>query len=75
MDIINTLRKPKLYNIAIFDLGGTLIGAYVLADYMDGNPYEYMAMAIIAGIIVHKLLGINTALNYYLGLSPPPTRN
>lgn len=74
MGIIDSLRAPKLFNIALFDVVGTLIGAYALAEYMNADPYQYMFFAIVAGIVAHKLFGINTQLNYYLGLSDKPLR-
>ena len=75
MSIISTLRKPKIFGIAIFDLGGTLLAAYGLSLYFGGDPLIWMVGAIFLGIGVHYMVGVNTMLNYYIGLSDKPHRN
>ena len=82
--IIDTLRKPKIFNIAIFDLSLTILIIYFIAykSYSKiQNKLSFISYLIILeivgltlGIIVHKVLGINTMLNYYLGLNPKPIR-
>mgnify|MGYP003510060714 CR=1 FL=1 len=72
MDILKLLRTPKLFQIAIFDVSATLLIAYLIAIRFHGNVIKYMIASIFLGIIVHWSLGINTMLNYYLGLSAKP---
>lgn len=73
MELLKTLRTPKIFNIAIFDLSATLLFAYYLAVRFNGNKIYYMVGALLLGIFVHWIFGINTMLNYYLGLSDVPT--
>lgn len=74
MGIISTLREPKVFGIAVFDLGGTLLAAYGLAIYFGGDPLVWMIGSILLGIGVHFAMGVPTMLNYYLGISEAPER-
>jgi hypothetical protein len=77
--LIDTLRKPKLLDMSIFDWGITLFVGYLLAIYIfkltDIYLILYFEMIIIVlGIITHKIFGVNTMLGYYIGLNPKPIR-
>lgn len=71
------IRQYRIFNMAIFDWVATLIGAYLLNLFLF-HKFEYWKVAlgtIILGIIVHKILGVRTMFNYYLGLGEKPIRN
>lgn len=76
---MDTLRKPKILDMSIFDwmttlLGGYLISVYLLNLHKVESIILFEILFIIFGIIVHKIFGINTMLGYYLGLNPKPLR-
>ena len=75
-----TLRKPKILEMSIFDWVTELVGGYLLAIYFFEFKDTYSIIIfevifIIFGIMVHKLLGIDTMLGYYLGINKKPLRN
>ena len=78
--IITYLRKPKIAGIAIFDTLLVFIIAIIIVytipynkDKSVGNKWIQIIVlfliGIIIGIVVHKIIGIPTMLNYYLGLN------
>lgn len=83
MQLIQTLRKPKIFGMAIFDWVMTLLGSYLLT-YLIYNYYHkyhfttlYVIVTIklvILGIFLHWLLGVKTMLGYYLGINSKPLR-
>lgn len=75
MSIIDSLRSYRIFKIAIFDVVVSLLVFFILlVHYNSKHPYLYSLFAIPLGIIVHLLFGVNTQLNYYLGLSEEPNR-
>jgi len=82
MSIIDSLRTPKLFDIALFDVFGTYIGAYLVwlivhkynAHLTNGWLWTFLIfiVLVIIGIFVHIAIGQKTKLNYYLGLSEDP---
>ena len=72
MGIIKKLRDPRIIGIAIFDLLlAIIITSYIF--YKLGYDYKLGALLSIPfGIIIHYLFGIETTLNYYLGISKKP---
>jgi hypothetical protein len=81
---IDVLRGPKIFNIALFDLTGTIIIAIILTlvvlkvkNYDFSSNIAYVILycflvsftALIIGSVVHYIFGIPTMLNYYLGLN------
>ena len=81
--IICKLREPKILGMAIFDWIMTFIGIYLITIivkyyYKNMNFYKlYLHLGIVTiiiGIILHKILGIDTMLGYYLGLNIKPKR-
>lgn len=72
--IIATLRKPKVFGMAIFDWVLTLIAAILLSRFVFGDYGLLKVLAlfillVILAIAVHHILGINTPLSRYLGLA------
>jgi len=77
--LIDTLRKPKIIDMSIFDWVITLLVGYLLAIYIFKLTDIYLILyfemlVILLGIITHKIFGINTMLGYYIGLNPKPIR-
>jgi hypothetical protein len=76
--IIDTLRQPKIFNISVFDLSGTILIAVLLTWWLStknkmkfnlANSCMMVVLFIVVAIITHKLIGKPTMLNYYLGLN------
>ena len=78
-NFIDYVRKPKLANIAMFDVIGTF-GLAVLIGYLVNKKHPFQVhlwiniiviflLLMIFAIILHKILKIPTMLNYYLGLN------
>ena len=76
---IQTLRKPKILDMSIFDWVASLLAA-ALAGYflfkLRGwfNWTLFIVGWTLAGVAIHKLFGVNTMLGYYMGLNPKPIR-
>jgi len=81
---IQSLRSHRVFNIALFDVIGSIIGIMIiitLAQYHYRGSYhikESLIASLICslplGIFFHVLSGTNTELNYKLGLSEMPIR-
>jgi hypothetical protein len=76
---MDTLRKPKILDMSIFDWATALIGGYLLAIYFfefrdTHSIIIFEIIFIIFGIMIHKLFGIDTMLGYYLGINKKPLR-
>jgi hypothetical protein len=75
MSLIQTLRKPRIYGFALFDLLTSIIATEFIFRQLGSDKWIGASLAIPIGIIVHLFLGINTTLNYKLGLSEPVKNN
>ena len=78
-ETIDTLRKPKILDMSIFDWITALIGGYILAVYIfrfteTNDIVIFEVIFIFFGIFVHAFFGVNTMLGYYLGLNEKPIR-
>ena len=80
---IQELRSYRIFGIAIFDLvlgmlGLCLVFLYIHYRYysnLDKRPFIIagILLTIPVGIVSHMLFGVNTTLNYRLGLSYNPS--
>lgn len=69
---IKELRSWKIGGLALFDIVASIIGMILIADYLAISKFQAALSAVPLGIVVHALFGIDTALNYKLGLSGKP---
>ena len=78
MSLIQTLRGPKIFGMAIFDWTLSILGLVLLGITLKiKTAPKWIAFVfawILFGVAVHKLMGVDTMLGYYLGLNPKPTR-
>jgi uncharacterized RDD family membrane protein YckC len=79
--LIDRLRKPKIFEMSIFDWITSFIGAYYIGIWFFGMKNEtpnkwvcFLFIWTLFGIFVHKLLNIDTQLGYYLGINKKPIR-
>lgn len=67
MTFIETLRRPRLeifdMEIALFDLGGSLMAGYFLGKRLGYNPWLSSIAMIPLGIVVHDIMGVETQIN------------
>ena len=80
---IQTLRSWRLWNIALFDLIVGLVGTVILMLILWKVHFSKLhwlnfviagiLLTIPLGIFFHILFGVNTQLNYRLGLSDKPS--
>jgi hypothetical protein len=83
--MIRQIRKYRIFGIALFDLVLSFIGTILLFlllkkwhfYHLQTFPFVFAAivLAIPIGIVFHLVFGINTTLNYYLGLSDMPKKD
>jgi hypothetical protein len=71
---IETLRKPKILGMAVFDwvvslTAATIVGIFVLHLRTVGRWVLWFIVWTMFGVAVHKMFGVNTMLGYYLGLN------
>jgi hypothetical protein len=74
---LQTLRKPKILNMSIFDWVTSLLGAGLVGWWLGlkGLQWLWFLLAwVVFGVITHLAFGVNTMFGYYLGLNPPPER-
>ena len=79
---IEILRSHKIFGLAIFDLSISFISLILLfllswkIHFKHLNIFNFIIAAIIVtipiSITLHVLFGVNTQLDYFLGLSDKP---
>jgi hypothetical protein len=78
MSLSSSIHNPRVFNFAIIDVIGTVAIAYIIWKYTPlqrtiGFPV-FCAVVFLAGIIAHRISGIDTTLGYILGLNGRPVR-
>jgi len=74
---LERLRKPKIFNMSIFDWITSLLGAGLLGWWLGIHGAQwlwFLAVWVAFGVATHYAFGVNTMLGYYLGLNPAPQR-
>lgn len=56
----------RLFDVAIVDLGLTVVGGILLAIFMHWNVLLTLAALFVLGIIMHRLFCVNTKINQIL---------
>lgn len=82
MSFIQTIRKPRILGMSIFDIVTGFLGmviVFLLAwkwHFPKLSPWRFVGAAVLlmfpVGIAFHIVFGVNTSLNYRLGLSYKP---
>lgn len=52
----------RILNVAIVDLGLTIIGAKVISDYYDFSFIKTILILLVSSIFIHKLFCVETTL-------------
>jgi hypothetical protein len=71
---IKYLRSFRLFDIALFDLVLSFVAVILITVWLGYSPWLGAAITLPLSILTHAILGINTQLNYYLGISDAPDR-
>lgn len=81
---LENIRSHKIFGLAIFDLVTAIIGMIIIfliawkIHYPKLDWWKFVVAAILlaipVGIVFHILFGVNTKLNYTLGLSNKPKK-
>lgn len=69
---IKELRSWRIGGLAIFDIVAAIIGMIMISSYIGISKEKAALLAIPIGILVHYIFGIDTTLNYKLGISNKP---
>ena len=75
MSLITTLRKPRIFKIALFDVITSILGLFMIFKFIFKIKHSFLIAILLTfpiGILVHYVFKIPTTLNYYLGLSKKP---
>lgn len=60
MELLDKLREPKIYDIALFDLGVTVIASILIGDQLGLSRPVSIFSGLALGETIHLALGINT---------------
>jgi hypothetical protein len=81
MSLIKNLRSFRIYGIAVFDCVVSwvvLVALFLWKRKKNLSVWKYILAAIVVmfpiAIATHIVFGVNTMLNYRLGLSDKPSR-
>ena len=69
MTFIESLRKPKIFKMAVFDLSGIALIALITAKYFKYNFFIVFYILMVIGVFTHFVFDIPTQLNYYIGIN------
>ena len=74
--MISSIHDVRFLNFAILDILGTFLVIYVIYKYklIKVSFSTLLVLSLIFTIFIHIIFGVNTTLNYYLGLSDKPSR-
>jgi hypothetical protein len=76
--VVDIIRKPRVFDMPLFDWVASLAGAFVLGYFLGIRSVVYWILWILAwtffGVAVHYIIGVDTMFGYYLGLNPKPKR-
>jgi hypothetical protein len=80
MSLIEKLRKPKIFDMALFDWVMTILLTLYISYKINNNKYDNvifiksLIIMIIFAVSIHYIFDIDTKFNYYLGLNDNPKR-
>lgn len=65
------VHSLRLFNIAVVDLGVTLVVAYLLSTYTRYGFFLWTCVLIVSSVFIHYLFCVRTTLtNFLLGETP-----
>ncbi len=70
--LIEKLREPKVFGFVLFDWISTILGALIIANYLQYNFMATLIVLLVISIYLHWYFDVPTLTNYYLGISKNP---
>lgn len=75
---IQLLRKPKVWDMSIFDWVTSLLAAVLIGRWFKVRGtkawIEFILYWTFLGVAIHWVAGVDTMLGYYLGINRKPVR-
>lgn len=76
---LDRVRKPKVFDMSIFDWATSLLGAWLIGRFLLGLRGAlvwvlFLLFWVALGVAVHWIMGVPTMLGYYMGVSAKPQR-
>jgi hypothetical protein len=59
-------KKFRLFDIAFYDVIGTVLIAYAIHYYSKQNFYQILLILFLIGIILHRLFCVKTTVDKFL---------
>lgn len=53
----------RIFNLAIVDVGATVVVAYLISLYSNYNFWTLLLVLFITGIIMHRMFGVKTTID------------
>lgn len=63
---LEELRSCRIFGISVFDLGGTILIAWFLAQYYRWNFWKTLVALLVLGEIAHFLTGQKTPVTKFI---------
>ena len=60
------IHSYRVFNIAIVDLGMTIIVCCIIAYFLKFNIWITILVGLLFGIIAHRVFCVNTTINKYI---------
>jgi fatty acid desaturase len=60
------VHRYRIFNIAIVDLLGTILGAWILAKWLQQSFWLIFVIVFLLGIILHRLFCVPTTITKFL---------
>jgi hypothetical protein len=80
MSLIEKLRKPKIFDMALFDWTMSILITLYISYKYNNDKYDNIIflkslfIMVILAVSIHFIFNIDTKFNYYLGLNDNPKR-
>jgi fatty acid desaturase len=60
------LHKYRIFNLAIFDIILTIIGAFLIYYFFSYNFWLVLLILFLLGIILHRLFCVKTSIDKFI---------
>lgn len=57
------IHAIRIFNVAIVDVVGTILGGLFIARIFSWNPYVVIICCFVVGVLIHRLFCVNTTVN------------
>lgn len=60
------VHSIRVFDIAIVDLGLTVLAALIISKYFGWNAWAVIAVLLIIGVLAHRAFCVNTRVNTWI---------